>query len=53
MLKSLLISALSGLVLLSNANALDLSGTVFEQVGQEKNIDPQLLYAVELAESAY
>ena len=53
MLKSLLISALSGLVLLSNANALDLSGTVFEQVGQEKNIDPHLLYAVALAESAY
>lgn len=53
MLKSLLISALSGLVLLSNANALDLSGTVFEQVGQEKNIDPHLLYAIALAESAY
>lgn len=53
MLKSLLISAFSGLVLLSNANALDLSGTVFEKVGLEKNIDPHLLYAVALAESAY
>lgn len=53
MLKSLLISAFSGLILLSNANALDLSGTVFENVGLEKNIDPHLLYAVALAESAY
>ena len=53
MLKSLLISAFSGLVLLSNANALNLSGTVFEKVGLEKNIDPHLLYAIALAESAY
>lgn len=51
--KSFLISTLAGVVMMSNANALDLSGTVFEKVGLEKNIDPHLLYAVALAESAY
>lgn len=51
--KSFLISTLAGVVMMSNANSLDLSGTVFEKVGLEKNIDPHLLYAVALAESAY
>lgn len=33
--------------------ALNLSGTVFEKVGLEKDIDPHILYAIALAESAY
>ena len=35
------------------AGAIDLSGTLFEKVGRTEKIDPQLLYAVALAESAY
>lgn len=35
------------------ARSVDLTGTVFEQVGLEANIDPRLLYAVALCESAY
>lgn len=33
--------------------ALDLSGSIYEEVGNEKALDPVLLYAVALAESAY
>ncbi len=34
------------------AAALDLNGTIFSKVGEEQRIDPFLLYAVALAESA-
>ena len=37
----------------SQASAFELSGSDFEKVGIEKNIDPVLLYSVALAESAY
>ena len=40
-------------VICNNVSALDLTSTVFDIVGKEKNIDPHLLYAVALAESAY
>lgn len=33
--------------------AVDLSGTLFETVGKETNIDPYLLYSIALCESAY
>lgn len=52
-MKSVALTAIAGFFLISNAHSLDLSGTVFHQVGLEKNIDPNLLYAVALAESAY
>ena len=52
-MKSLVLTAIAGFLLISNAHSLDLSGTVFHQVGLEKNIDPDLLYAIALAESAY
>lgn len=35
------------------AHALDLQNTVFDRVGQAKGLDPFILYAVALAESAY
>ncbi len=35
-----------------NAHALNLNGTLFEKSGHEYNIDPSLLYAIALAESA-
>lgn len=40
-----------GLPLLSHA--LDLQNSIFDRVGQEKGLDPYILYAVALAESAY
>ncbi len=41
------------IVIQPNAHAFSLAGTVFDQVGQEKNIDPFLLYAVALCESGF
>ncbi len=35
------------------AHSFDLSGTMFDRVGKEFNIDPVLLYSIALAESAY
>lgn len=35
------------------SQAVNLSGTVFEEVGKEKGLDPMILYSVALAESAY
>lgn len=35
------------------AMALDLTGSVFDQVGRDKGLDPVILYSVALAESAY
>lgn len=37
----------------AHAAGVDLSGTIFERVGLEANIDPLLLYSVALCESAY
>lgn len=37
----------------SSSNLLQIEGTVFEKVGLEANIDPLLLYAIALCESAY
>lgn len=36
-----------------NAEAFSLKGTVFDQVGQEANIDPVLLYSIALCESGF
>ena len=33
--------------------ALNLDGTIFDEVGREKGLDPKILYAIALAESAY
>lgn len=35
------------------ATGFDLAGTVFEEVAQKKNLDPYLLYAISLSESAF
>lgn len=37
----------------ANSQPIDLKGTVFEQVGKEANLNPVLLYAIALCESAY
>lgn len=37
----------------ATANGFDLAGTVFAEVAQKKHLDPYLLYAVSLSESAY
>ena len=52
MLKKILV-AITTTVMCSYSSAINLDGTVFAQVGAEKNIDPVLLYAVALTESAY
>src|SRR5690554_5859280 len=36
----------------TSAAALELSGTVFERAGEKYGLDPELVYAVALAESA-
>ena len=38
---------------LAGATEAFTQGTIFEEVGREKNLDPDLIYAVALAESAY
>lgn len=52
-MKKLLIIPVLLMSILNPGHAVNLSGTVFEKVGIEKDIDPHLLYAVALAESAY
>ena len=49
------LAALFSVALISSAcaQAFSLDGTLFERVGAEKKIDPYLLYAVTLTESAY
>lgn len=42
-----------GLLMPCSSQSVNLSGTVFEVVGHEANIDPVLLYAVALSESAF
>ena len=44
---------LAGYAFVSAGQAMNLSGTVFEEVGLEKGLDPLILYSVALAESAY
>lgn len=45
-------STISLLTASGNAFAIDLSGTIFEKVAHNYNLDPVLLYSVALAESA-
>lgn len=54
MKKRLLASLLAGMLSAGqNAYAASLSGTIFEQVGEDVAIDPLLLYAVALCESGF
>ena len=43
---------LSAALLSSTANAIDLSGTIFDKAAKAYNLDPLLVYSVALAESA-
>ncbi len=43
---------LSAALLSSTANAIDLSGTIFDKAAKAHNLDPLLVYSVALAESA-
>ncbi|EGQ8542034.1 transglycosylase SLT domain-containing protein [Vibrio parahaemolyticus] len=43
---------LSAVLLSSTANAIDLSGTIFDKAAKAHNLDPLLVYSVALAESA-
>lgn len=49
-IKGFLIAGLSSCV--GVAHAIDLTGTVYDAAGKETNIDPKLLFAISLVESA-
>ena len=50
-LRLFLLTMSACLVVSGSALAVDLSGTTWERVAQDKDLDPHLLYAVSLAES--
>lgn len=50
---ALLLITTPGVELKASEVTIDLAGTVFEKVGKEAEIDPYLLYAISLCESAY
>lgn len=46
------VGALLLAVMIGQANAIDLTGTVFEKAGDKFNVDPQLIYSIAIVESA-